>query len=424
MKYILMNSFLLIFLTGFTQQKRVRDSLPAPFATESVMNFSDVIGWGEDKTPLAPEGFTVTSYAIGFDNPRWLYVAPNGDVFLAESNTEHSLIEKVGAGIVGASESNSLKKSADRIVILRDKNGDGLPDEKDTLVTGLHQPFGMLILGSWLYVANTDALVRFPYQPGQIKITGKPEKLTDLPAGKYNRHWTRNIIASEDKKKIYIAVGSGTNVAERGMDNEVMRADILEMNPDGTGKRIYSSGLRNPVGMAWNPQTSLLWAAVNERDELGDELVPDYFTQVQEGGFYGWPYSYFGQHLDPRIKEPNMELVKKAIEPDVDLGSHTASLGLIFYNGNSFPEKYRHGAFITQHGSWNRSKLSGYRVLFVPFSNGKPSGPPEDFLTGFIVDPKKNEVRGRPVGIVELKDGSLLIADDTSNRLWRVEYKK
>ena len=408
--------------TGQVAKNAAKDTLPPPFASKSVMNFSDVVGWDPDHVPLAPAGFTVTKFAVGFNNPRWLFVAPNGDVLVAESNSNHSLREKIGAHLVGASESNSLKNSADRIILLRDKTGDGLPDEKDTLLTGLHQPFGMLILGDWLYVANTDALIRFPYKTGQTKISSKAQMLTTLPAGKNNRHWTRNIIASADGSTIYIAVGSGTNIAEKGMANEVLRANILEIKPDGTGKKIYASGLRNPVGMAWNPQTHLLWAAVNERDELGDELVPDYLTQVHRNGFYGWPYSYYGQHVDPRIKESKPELVKKAIVPDVDLGSHTASLGLVFYTDNSFPEKYKHGAFITQHGSWNRSRLSGYKVIFIPFKNGRPSGPPEDFLTGFVVDPEKNEVRGRPVGIAVLKDGSLLVTDDTSNMLWHIRY--
>jgi glucose/arabinose dehydrogenase len=405
-----------------TAVKKTSDGLPPPHATESVMNFSDVIGWGSIGVPVAPEGFTVTNYAIGFDNPRWLYVLSNGDILLAESNTEHSFSEKIAADIVGASESNSLKKSANRIILLRDKTGNGIPDEKDTLLTGLQQPFGILQLGNWLYVANTNALMRFPFSVGQTKITSKGEKLIDLPAGKYNRHWTRNIISSPDGKKIYIAVGSGTNIAEKGMANEIERADILEINPDGSGKKIYASGLRNPVGMDWNPQSHQLWVSVNERDELGDDLVPDYLTQVHKNGFYGWPYSYFGQHLDPRIKESKPDLVKRAIVPDVNLGSHTASLGLRFYSGKSFPEKYKFGAFVTQHGSWNRSILSGYKVVFIPFKDGRPSGPPEDFLTGFVVNPSKNEVRGRPVGIVMLKDGSLLVADDTSNMIWHISY--
>jgi glucose/arabinose dehydrogenase len=404
------------------QSEMKNDSLPAPFATKSVMNFSNVIGWSDSAKPLAPEGFNVTRYATGFDNPRWIYIAPNGDILIAESNTNHGAVEKIGAHIVGGSKSNDLDKSADRITILRDSDGDGIPDKKDTLLTGLNQPFGMLILGGWLYVGNTDALLRFPYKTGQTHITTKGEKLIDLPAGKHNRHWARNIIASRDGSRIYIAVGSGSNVAEDGIANEILRADILEIKPDGSGMKIYASGLRNPCGMGWAPGTDNLWTVVNERDELGDNLVPDYFTGVKRDGFYGWPYSYFGQHIDPRVKDGKPALVKKSIVPDISLGSHTASLGLLFYKGHQFPEKYRDGAFISQHGSWNRSVLSGYKLIFVPFRNGKPSGQPEDFLTGFIADLEKEKVRGRPVGLAELPDGSLLMADDVNNMIWRIAY--
>lgn len=414
-----------LFKSGWSQQtkKALTDTLPPPNATKSSMNFSNVIGWKDEETPKAPEGFTVTRYATGFANPRWLYVAPNGDVLVAESNSNHSFLEKIGAHIIGASKSNDLHNSADKITLLRDKDKDGIPEEKFTLLTGLNQPFGMLILGNWLYVANTNALLRFHYTVGQTQITDTGQKITDLPAGKHNRHWTRNIIANADGSRIYIAVGSGSNVAEHGIANELLRANILEIKPDGSGQRVYASGLRNPVGMGWAPGTHVLWAAVNERDELGDELVPDYLTGVRENGFYGWPYAYFGQHIDPRVKEKKPDLVKKTIVPDVDLGSHTASLGLVFYTGRSFPEKYRNGAFITQHGSWNRSVLSGYKVVFVPFRDGKPAGRPEDFLTGFIADLDKGKVHGRPVGITQLPDGSLLVADDVSDVIWRVAYK-
>lgn len=396
-----------------------RDTLPEPFATKSSMNFSKVVGWGELK-PAAPPGFTVYKYADGFQNPRWMYITPNGDVLVAESNANYTLIQKAGAVIVGANRADDLTHSADRITLLRDTNNDGMPDFKDTLLTGLNQPFGMLVLGKWLYVANTDALLRFPYEPGKTRITEKGEKLMDLPAGKYNRHWTRNIITNRDQSKIYIAVGSGSNIAENGFENEVLRANILEINPDGTGMRIYASGLRNPVGMDWAPGTNTLWAAVNERDELGDNLVPDYLTDVKEGGFYGWPYAYFGKHIDPRIKDKQPKLVAKSIKPAVDLGSHTASLGLLFYNKKSFPTKYQGGAFIAQHGSWNRSVLAGYKVIYIPFEKGKPSGPAGDFLTGFIADISKEKVHGRPVGLAVLPDGSLLVTDDVSNVVWRV----
>ena len=398
------------------------DTLPPPYATKSAMNFSHVIGWKEGRTPTAPNGFTVTKYADKFENPRWMYVTPNGDVLVAESNSNHSLLEKIGGRIIGASKSNNLSNSIDRITLLRDTNKDGIPDMRTTFLTKLNQPFGMLVIGNWLYVANVDAVLRFPYKAGQMGITEKGQKIMSLPAEKHVRHWTRNLLANADNTKIYVSVGSNTNVAEKGIEAEYRRANILEINPDGTGERLYASGLRNPVGMGWAVGTQTLWTAVNERDALGDDLVPDYLTSVKEGGFYGWPYSYFGQHEDPRVKEKRPDLVAKAIVPDVSLGSHTASLGLAFYTQKSFPTKYHNGAFVAQHGSWNRSLLSGYRVVFVPFENGKPSGKPEDFLTGFIVDAQK-KVYGRPVGVIVMPDGSLLVTDDVTNIIWRVSSK-
>ena len=418
---ILSLMMLLINFLGLCQNNPV-DTLPPPYSTKSSMNFSNALGWKEGRTPTAPAGFTVTKYADKFDNPRWMYVTPNGDVLVAESNSNHTLLEKIGGRLVGASKSNNLSHSADRISLLRDTNNDGIPDLRTTFLTKLNQPFGMLVIGNWLYVANTDAVWRFRYQVGQTEITEKGEKIIDLPSGNHPRHWTRNLLANADNTKIYIAVGSNTNVAEKGIDQEIRRADILEINPDGTGERIYASGLRNPVGMGWAPGTKTLWTAVNERDELGDDLVPDYLTSVKEDGFYGWPYSYFGQHEDPRVKEKRPDLVAKAIVPDVPLGSHTASLGLAFYTKKSFPQKYRNGVFIAQHGSWNRSLLAGYRVVFVPFANGKPTGKPEDFLTGFMVDDHK-KVYGRPVGVIVLPDGSLLVTDDVCNTIWRVAAK-
>ena len=416
--------FFICFSISYSQNKSLKtDNLPAPFATKSKMNFSKVQGWKNNETPKAPERFTVSKYADGFENPRWMYVTPNGDVLVAESNSNHTLLEKIGGRILGASKANNLKHSADKITLLRDTDKDGKPDVRETFLKNLNQPFGMLIIGDWFYVANTNALWRYPYKTGQNKITEKGEKIIDLPAGKHNRHWTRNIIANADNSKIYIAIGSGTNVAEKGIKNELLRADIIEINPDGSGQRVFASGLRNPVGMALNPDNKHLWVAVNERDLLGDDLVPDYLTDVKENGFYGWPYSYYGKHIDPRVKEAKLELVDKSIIPDVNLGAHTASLGLIFYNGKSFPEKYHNGAFVAQHGSWNRSTLSGYKIVFIPFINGKPSGEPEDFLTGFISDLSKEKVRGRPVGEILLSDGSMLITDDKNNIIWKVSYK-
>ncbi len=374
-------------------------TLPSPFSTESVRNTSKILDWPENQTPVAPEGFTVTKFADKLDNPRISYLAPNNDIFVVESNT---------------------KSSADRITLFQDLNKDGTYEVREVFKENLNQPYGMLVLGNYFYIANTDGLYRFPYTAGAKKLEGEGEKIVELPAGGYNNHWTRNLIANKDGSKLYISVGSASNVGEYGMDEEVRRAGILEVNPDGSGEIIYADGLRNPVGMDWNPVTGELWTAVNERDELGDDLVPDYITSVKKGGFYGWPYAYFGQIEDPRMKGERPDLVQKSIVPDVPVGNHTASLGLTFYTHDAFPEKYREGAFIGQHGSWNKKEISGYKVLFVPFKNGKPSGVPEDFLTGFIADRDNAEVWGRPVGVTVLADGSLLVNDDSGNTLWRI----
>jgi glucose/arabinose dehydrogenase len=375
-------------------------TLPAPFATESVENRPEEAGWPEGKMPVAPEGFTVTKFADKLDSPRWTYQAPNGDVFVAESST---------------------KKSADRITLFRDVNKDGTPEMREIFIEKLNKPLGMLVLGNYFYVANTDGVFRYAYKSGDTKITSKGEKIVELPAGGYNNHWTRNLLANADGSKIYISVGSASNVADHGIEEEKRRANILEINPDGSGERVFASGLRNPVGMDWAPGSNTLWTAVNERDKLGDDLVPDYVTSVKEGGFYGWPYAYFGQNEDPRRKGERPDLVKKTIVPDVPVGSHTASLGLAFYDKTKFPAKYQNGAFIGQHGSWNRAKISGYKVVFIPFKNGKPAGEPEDFLTGFIESEKK--VYGRPVGVTVLEDGSMLVNDDSGSTIWRVTAK-
>ncbi len=398
------------------------DTLPRPYATKSKMNFSKVVGWKNGAKPIAPAGFEVTEYASGLKNPRWIYFTPNGDMLVAESNSHYGLLKRIGAFFVGGHRSNTLRKSADRITLIRDDNKDGIADEQYVLVNNLNQPFGMLVLGDFLYIANTDAVLKFPYKAGDNSLKGKGEKIIDLPAGKVNRHWTRNIIASPDGKKIYIAVGSGDNHSEKGMQHEINKACILEINPDGSGMRIFAAGLRNPVGMDWLPGTEKLYTVVNERDLLGDNLVPDYLTQVKENGFYGWPYTYFGKNPDPRVQNQDMALVEKAIVPDFALAPHSASLGLHFYRGKSFPEKYRGGAFIAQHGSWNRSELSGYKVIFVPFHEGKMQEAEEDFLTGFVMDLKKDKVRGRPVCVNEMPDGSLVVTDDRCNRIWRVTY--
>jgi glucose/arabinose dehydrogenase len=396
------------------------DTLPAPDTSKSVKNFSHVVGWPGNSAPTAPAGFTVTKFADGFKNPRWIYVAPDGDIFVSEGNAKKAFTQKVGDVVSGKAASGNEQRSADRITLLRDTNGDGKPDQRYTFLEKLDQPFGMLILGDKFYVGNTNGLMQYPYKKGDNKITAAGKSILSLPAGGYNNHWTRNVIAAPDGAKLYVSVGSGSNVGEHGMENEARRANILQINPDGSGEKVFASGLRNPVGMDWAPGTQKLWTVVNERDELGDELVPDYLTSVKEGGFYGWPYAYFGQHEDPRRKGEQPDLVKKAIVPDFPLGAHTASLGLVFYKGKTFPAKYQQGAFIGQHGSWNRSQLAGYKVLFVPFSNGQPSGPAEDFLTGFIADMSASDVHGRPVGVAVAADGALLVADDASNTVWRV----
>lgn len=402
-----------------------KDLLAAPYSTKSTARFSKVVGWPKGKIPMAPPGFTVTRFADGLYNPRWIYQAPDGDIFVAESNTILSGLKKIGAGLHPRIKTQHYGTSANRITMFKDSNHDGIPESRSVFLKGLNQPLGMLVLGNYFYVATTDGLMQFPYTPGALNISQPGKKRVDLPAGGYNNHWTRNIISNRHGTKIYISVGSGSNVGENGMENEVRRANILEVNPDGSGERIYASGLRNPVGMDWLPGTETLWTAVNERDNLGDELVPDYLTSVQQGGFYGWPYSYYGKHEDPRMKDHQRpDLIAKAIVPDVSLGSHTASLGLAFYNKTAFPSFYQNGAFIGQHGSWNRSTLSGYKVVFVPFKNGKPAGEPIDFLTGFIKDLFAAEVYGRPAGVTVLADGSLLVADDVSGVIWRVVAKR
>ena len=378
-------------------------TLPAPYATESKTKNSKVIGWPEGKTPKAPEGFTVTKFADGFDNPRWSYIGPNNDIFVVESGT---------------------RTSKNQIIVLRDTDKDGKFETREVFIKDLNRPFGMLILKDFFYIANTDGLYRYPYKNAPLKLDTQGVKIVELPAGGYNNHWTRNIISNPEGTKIYVAVGSGSNVGENGMDKEVRRAAILEINTDGTGEKIYADGLRNPMGMDWNPVNKELWTAVNERDELGDDLVPDYITSVKLNGFYGWPYSYFGNNLDPRMKGERKDLAAKAIVPDVPVGSHTASLGLAFYTKDAFPAKYKNGAFVGQHGSWNRSIISGYKVLFVPFANGKPSGKPEDFLTGFVANADTAEVYGRPVAVTVMKDGSLLVNDDSGNTIWKVTANK
>ena len=380
--------------------------LPAPFATPSVRNTSKVIGWPAGRMPTPAAGFEVSLFAEKLANPRQAYVLPNKDVLIVEARREWP---------------DRPQKSANRITLFRDTNGDGKPDVREAFLTGLNMPHGMAVVGNWFYVGNTDAVVRYIWRGG-TKIETKGEKILDLPAG---GHYTRNLIADPAGKKIYVAVGSTTNVDEQRIDEkDPRRAAILETNPDGSAMRVFAGGLRNPVGMDWEPRTKTLWTVVNERDLLGDDLVPDFLTSVKDGAFYGWPYSYFGQNEDPRKKGQRPDLVAKAIKPDYALGAHTAALGLAFYDSKTFPPRYHGGAFIGMHGSWNRSKMVGYKVAFVPFRNSKPAGPLEDILTGFIADESKYEAFGRPVGVTVAPDGSLLVADDAGGKVWRVSAKK
>jgi len=375
--------------------------LPPPNATRAVANPASVIPWPKEKTPTAPAGFEVSLFADDLDNPRMIYVLPNGDVLVMESLPQ---------------------QSTSRIVLLRDSAKSGTPTVRQSFLRRLNMAFGMALIGNRFYVGNTDGIVVFPYRSGDTQIKRRPEKILDLPGG---GHYTRNLLADPAGKKIYVAVGSSGNIDEQRVDEkDPRRAAILQINPDGSGMRVFASGLRNPVGMDWEPKTHTLWTVVNERDMLGDELVPDYLTEARDGAFYGWPYSYFGQNEDPRKKGQRPDLVAKAIKPDFALGSHVAALGLAFYQGKSFPERYHGGAFIGMHGSWNRSDLVGYKVAFVPFQNGKPSGVIEDFLTGFIANPKISQVYGRPVGVAIWTDGSLLVADDAAGKVWRVSAKK
>jgi glucose/arabinose dehydrogenase len=302
--------------------------------------------------------------------------------------------------------------------LLRDGDGDGVAETRHVFLDDLHSPFGMELIGNDFYVANTDSIVRFPYEEGQTQITAEPVHVTDLPGGPINYHWTKNIIANEDGTLLYATVGSNSNIAEYGMEAEENRAAILEVDLETGEKRLFASGLRNPNGLAWQPESGELWTTVNERDEIGSDLVPDYMTSVQDGGFYGWPYSYYGQYVDERVEPQRPDLVEKAIKPDYALGAHTASIGLAFYEDDLLADKYQNGAFIGQHGSWNRKPLSGYRVIFVPFSNGEPSGKPQDILTGFVDG--SGDAMGRPVGVVVDNQGGLLVADDVGNTIWRV----
>jgi glucose/arabinose dehydrogenase len=397
--------------------------LPAPKTSLiPVVHVVSAKGWPAEGKPIAAAGTTVAAFARGLDHPRWLYVLPNGDVLVAETNAPPR--PDASKGLKGWFFKRFQKKaggavpSANRITLLRDRDGDGVAETRTVFLSGLNSPFGMTLVGDALYVANSDALLRFPYTADQTQITANATRVVDLPAGSINRHWTKNVIASADGSRLYVSVGSNSNIAERGMNNEEGRAAIWEVDAKTGRQRVFASGLRNPVGMAWEPETGVLWVAVNERDELGSDLVPDYMTSVRDGGFYGWPYAYFGSRVDARVKPQRPDLVGAALVPDYALGPHTGSLGLAFSGTANLPPPFGRGMFVGQHGSWNRKPRSGYKVIFVPFANGKPSGEPVDVLTGFVKE--NGDGMGRPVGVAIDKQGALLVADDVGNVIWRV----
>jgi glucose/arabinose dehydrogenase len=399
--------------------------LPAPDRSLlPVVNIAPAQGWPAGGKPQPAPGLQVQAFADGLDHPRWLQVLPNGDVLVAESNAPAN----PPRGLIGRVEKQVMKKagagvpSANRITLLRDTDGDGVADQRSVFLKDLNSPFGMALVGDHFYVANTDAVLRYAYAAGATSISGTGTKLADLPAGDINRHWTKSLIASPDGQRLYVGVGANSNIGEAGLDVEEGRALIWEIDTATGDKRIYAYGLRNPVGMAWEPASGALWVAVNERDELGSDLVPDYMTSVREGGFYGWPWSYWGQHVDERVKPQQPELVAKAIAPDYALGPHTASLGLAHSRGTSLPASYANGMFVGQHGSWNRKPHSGYKVIFVPFEGGKPRGQPLDVLTGFLS--AEGKAQGRPVGVALDRGGALLVADDVGNIVWRVSAAK
>ena len=388
-----------------------------------VVKIAEAVGWSQGQMPVAAEGLKVQAFASGLDHPRWLYVLPNGDVLVAETNAPPRPDE--GGGIRGFFQEGAMKKAgavtptANRITLLRDQDGDGVAETRSAFLGNLNSPFGMALAGDRLYIANTDGVVSVPYTQELTRISATPEVLTDLPAGTLNHHWTKALVASPDGSKLYATVGSNSNVGENGLDKEEGRAAVWEIDRATGKKRLFATGLRNPNGMDWEPQSGALWVAVNERDELGHNLVPDYITSVKDGAFYGWPWSYFGSTVDTRVKPERPDMVAKAIAPDFAVGAHTASLGLTFAAGQTLGAQYASGAFVGQHGSWNRDPFSGYKVIFVPFAGGKPSGDAVDVLTGFI-DADKELAFGRPVGVEIAKDGALLVADDVGNTIWRV----
>tara|TARA_R110001583_G_scaffold18667_1_gene74019 strand:- start:10002 stop:11336 length:1335 start_codon:yes stop_codon:yes gene_type:complete len=401
-------------------------TLPAPkhdlFPTVKI---APAKGWTADKMPITVKGTKINPFAKGLDHPRWLYVLPNGDVLVAETNAPAKPDDGQGikAWVMGLimKSAGAAVPSANRITLLRDSTGDGVADIQTVFLKHLNSPFGIALVRDTLYIANSDAILRFPYQLGDTQITTAGDKLIDLPAGTINHHWTKNIIASTDGTELYVTVGSNSNVGENGMKVEAERAAIWQVDITTGAYRVFSSGLRNPNGMAWEPATGKLWTVVNERDQLGNDLVPDYLTSVTDGAFYGWPYSYYGQHIDTRIEPQRPKLVASAIAPDYALGSHVAPLGLTSSTGTSLPTTFSNGMFIGEHGSWNRRPPSGYKVIFIPFTDGQPSAQPIDVVTGFLNE--NGEAYGRPVGVVIDKTGALLVADDVGNTVWRVSKK-
>ncbi len=395
---------------------------PKPSLVPTV-KIATAVGWPAGATPTAAPGFAVNEFAGGLEHPRWLYVLPNGDVLVAETNRPPTP-DPPSNPIRGALMKAAFKKagaaapSANRITLLRDADGDGVAETRSVFVQDLFSPFGMALVGDDFYVANADAVVRFPYREGDTRITAAPVKLAGLPGAPRNHHWTKSLLASRDGTKLYVGVGSNSNIAEHGMEIESGRAAIHEIDVATGQSRIFASGLRNPVGLAWQPQSSVLWTVVNERDELGSDLVPDYLTSVRDGAFYGWPYSYYGQHVDTRVQPQDPALVARAVAPDYALGAHVAALGLAFHEGRGLPARYANGAFIGLHGSWNRDPFNGYRVVFVPFAGGRPAGPIEDVLTGFLDG--RGQARGRPVGVAVDRRGAVLVADDVGNKVWRI----
>jgi glucose/arabinose dehydrogenase len=396
-------------------------TIPPPSEALPAINIAPAGAWQNGKKPTPAAGLAVSAFATGLDHPRWLTVLPNGDVLVAETNTPkqdgpHGLkgwLMVWAMGLAGAGV-----PSPNRIVLLRDADGDGVAETRSVFREGLNSPFGMALIGDKFYVADTDALLRFDYIEGATKLEGEGTKIAALPAGPINLHWTKSLVASPDGSKLYVGIGSNSNAGEGGLDLEEGRAQIVEIDVDTGTTRSFATGLRNPVGMAFEPDTGALWVVVNERDELGSDLVPDYLTEVKDGAFYGWPFSYWGQHVDARAKPQNPELVAQALKPDYSLGNHVAPLGLAFGTGSLLPDAYRSGAFIGEHGSWNRIPFSGYEVVFVPFSGGRPSGLPVDVLTGFLSE--RGEAQGRPAGVAMDAKGALLVADDVGNVVWRV----